>query len=240
MTEDVIIRNGTRGIFDYAFENGASLRSVAIPEGVKIISYYTFSHCTGLTSVSLPGTLGKIWSGAFSHCSSLTTIEIPDSVYLIITGAFSNCTALQTTTENGAIYLDGWVIGYDPNATSVVLRADTRGIASDALQSCDAITSIVIPDGMIQLPQFFGCSNLVSVVIPESVTSILGSAFQDCRALSEIYYLGTESDWNSIEINENNHNLFNATIYYYSETEPAEAGNYWRYVNGVATKWELL
>ncbi len=34
-----------------------------------------------------------------------------------------------------------------------------------------------------------------------------------------------------------NSNLTSATRYYYSETTPTEAGNYWHYVDGVPTPW---
>ena len=51
---------------------------------------------------------------------------------------------------------------------------------------------------------------------------------------------GTEEEWSRVNINnEYNANkvLKNATKYFYSENEPTTEGNYWRYVDGVATKW---
>jgi hypothetical protein len=43
--------------------------------------------------------------------------------------------------------------------------------------------------------------------------------------------------WKGIEIDSNNSKLTSATLYYYSETTPAESGNYWHYVDGVPTPW---
>jgi hypothetical protein len=50
--------------------------------------------------------------------------------------------------------------------------------------------------------------------------------------------MGTEEDWNKIDIDEN-YNLYFicATRYFYSETQPIESGNYWHYVDGVPTPW---
>jgi hypothetical protein len=52
-----------------------------------------------------------------------------------------------------------------------------------------------------------------------------------------VYYTGTAETWAGIEIGSWNYELTGATLYYYSETAPTEAGNYWHYVDGVSTPW---
>ena len=56
-----------------------------------------------------------------------------------------------------------------------------------------------------------------------------------CDSLKNIYYCGAEKDWNNIDIYLGNDILSSATIYYYSADKID--GNYWHYVDGVATKW---
>jgi hypothetical protein len=46
------------------------------------------------------------------------------------------------------------------------------------------------------------------------VTSIGEAAFDECPNLQKIYYAGSESDWNNIEIGSDNECLKNVTIYY--------------------------
>ena len=45
---------------------------------------------------------------------------------------------------------------------------------------------------------FFGCSELTSIEIPSSVTSIGDLAFWFCSGLKDVYYTGTQEQWNAI------------------------------------------
>jgi hypothetical protein len=71
----------------------------------------------------------------------------------------------------------------------------------------------------------------------DSVTAIGVRAFSYCSSLTSVYYTGTAETWAGIEIGGANGRLTDATRYYYSEDTPTEAGNYWRYVDGVPTPW---
>lgn len=54
--------------------------------------------------------------------------------------------------------------------------------------------------------------SLISVTIPNSVTSIGYGAFENCRKLKEVNYKGTQEQWNKIEIGSGNDYLTNAEI----------------------------
>jgi hypothetical protein len=56
--------------------------------------------------------------------------------------------------------------------------------------------------------------------------------------LTRVFYGGeTVTAWDEITKGSGNDPLTNATCYYYSETQPAGAGNFWRFVDGVPTVW---
>lgn len=61
---------------------------------------------------------------------------------------------------------------------------------------------------------FYGCRNLSSIELPSSVTSIGKWAFSGCTSLQNVYYTGTEEQWNAITIGYSNDSLTNATKTY--------------------------
>lgn len=80
---------------------------------------------------------------------------------------------------------------------------------------------------------FVACNALVSMHIPASVTYI-GSNYN--YTIKEVFYEGTEESAQTVDgLTKFMQN--NTTIYYYTETAPTSAGNFWHYVNGKITKW---
>lgn len=73
----------------------------------------------------------------------------------------------------------------------------------------DNIIAIVIHDGVTSIGNhaFFCCYDLTSISIPRTVTSISEKAFYSCDQLTDIYYDGSEEEWEEIEIDQNNWNM---------------------------------
>ena len=99
----VFIREGTKRIGLWAFQNCTSLVSVTIPKGVMEIGWYAFQNCTSLVSVMIPDSVTEIGWYAFYGCTSLTSITIPDHVSKIGLSAFYNCTSLSTITLSDSV-----------------------------------------------------------------------------------------------------------------------------------------
>ncbi len=189
----ITIPDGVTRIGGNAFCNCISLESVTIPNSVISIDDYAFGGCASLASVTIPDSVTNISRFAFSNCASLTSITIPSGVTSIKESAFRNCISLESVTiPNSVISIDDYAFG-----------------------GCASLTSITIPNGVTRIEEsaFCDCTNLTSVTIPVSLTSIRSSAFYGCSSLTDVYYSGTESDWNSIEIGAENDSLINATIH---------------------------
>lgn len=122
---------------------------------------------------------------------------------------------------------------------SVTAGADNFRItrADGEFQFDGATALVVVPEGVTEIKEgaFAGCS-ITAVVLPKSLEQVGNLAFGN--DLQTVYYIGTQSEWRSkVSYGELNFDLDGATKYYYSETAPTEAGNYWHYVDGTPTAW---
>ena len=141
----------------HLYINNTEITNLIIPQGVTSISQWAFEGCSSLTSITIPNSVTSIGRSAFTGCSSLKSIAIPSSVTYIDANAFSN-TGWYNNQYNGLLYLDNWLLGYkgDKPTGKLSILEGTKGVACNA---------------------FYGCSDLISINIPSSVTYIGNSAF---------------------------------------------------------------
>ena len=152
---------------------------VVIPDSVTSIAKYAFSDHSSLTGVTIPDSVTSIGDLAFSGCSGLTEVTIPDSVTSMGADAFSNC----------------------GNLTSVTIGSGITDIREWTFYGCSSLINVTIPDSVTSIGAgaFYGCIGLTRVTIPDSVTSIGDVAFDTgSTRLRDIYYSGSESQWNQI------------------------------------------
>ena len=106
---------------------------------------------------------------------------------------------------------------------SIVISESVTNIGEFAFQNCRGLVNVKILGDIqaIKGGTFDGCSSLKTISLPKSITSIGEYCFDGCVSLTDVYYSGTEEEWNNIEILANNEPLKNATIHYqgYATTE---------------------
>ena len=199
--------------------------SVSIGNNVTRIGYTAFNGCSFLTSIMIPNSVKMIEGYAFQRCTSLTSLILPESVQLY-EGVFNLCDAIET-----AIIPANAISSIPQYSLKIVVIIGGESIKEKAFFNCDSLMSISISDSVESIGEyaFYGCSTLINIIIPESMTSIGDYAFRDCSSLETVYYGGTVELWNGISIGTYNENLTNATLYYYSESQPTEDGNFWHY-----------
>ena len=252
--ENVIIENGVTAIGDYALFHCKNLKSVVIPTSVTAIGGNAFALCSSLASLTIPNSVTAIGDSAFGDCSSLKSVTIPSSVKTFGSSVFSFCYNLTSAVFADGAKSIGESMFYDcSRLSSVTIPNSVTSIGQGAFTDCIALKSITIPDSVtsigdfafygcglenVTIPSsvtrisrgmFYYCGSLKSITVPGSVKSIEGYAFFKANNLTDVYYTGTQKQWNAISIAYEeydeeldwtfnvNEELSNATIHFSEE-----------------------
>ena len=183
-----------------AFRNCDNLKMVIIGEGIRELETFCFGDCKKLTSID--------YLAEEAQC-------IGSRPYVIFSNAGCDTDGLELRIGEKVKCIPDELFGshtwYDdhPKITKVIISLNSN------LQS-------------IHEWGFYRCSELKEIIIPNTVANIDSNAFAETD-LRTVYFKGSTDEWSEIDIHESNTILLNATIYYYSEEEPTEEGNYWHY-----------
>ena len=123
---------------------------------------------------------------------------------------------LSVVVEDGVTSIGDYAFYACWNLTSVTIPAGVTSISYETFYGCSSLTNVTIPEGVTSIDDraFYNCKSLTIVTIPAGVTSIGERAFYGCDAITDVYYSGTEEEWQAIEIGNYNDALSNATIHY--------------------------
>ena len=188
--------------------------------------------------------------------SQMTGFTFTTKAVVVGGGTPNSCTITGYTGSGGDVVIPNGVttIGNDifqfnKSITSVVIPDSVTTIGDNAFDQCESLKTVRFGTNSqlttIGVSAFSYCPNIESISISDSVTSIGNNAFYYCNSLSTVYYGGTAEEWADISIDSTgNDKLTSATVYYYSETEPAlnedetaYDGNYWHFVEGEIVIW---
>ena len=264
LTGAYTVSAATTNIYPQAFENCFELTSVTLPVGLEKISSYAFSCCFSLESIEIPDTVTLVEWGAFSSCSSLKSVKLSSGLSYIDNYLFCYCNALtEIVIPDGVTTIHSEAFTGCESLASVKLPSGLTDIGAGAFVGCTALTEIDIPDGVeeiraytfassglttlvipdgvtdIQDYAFEYCEDLTTVVMPASVEYIAYEAFLACESLTDVYYMGTEAQWNEILIESDNEPLTNANIHFNWNTEP-EITKLENTASGVKVTWDAV
>lgn len=217
-----------------AFYECVNLKTLTTSNSLKVIGDDAFYKCDKLTYIYYSGTqeewnqvsIGDHWNDEMDYVKVYPSDYVVNSDY----GTFQGITGGDTVS---------WT--FDANTYTLTISGEGK-MGVDFAKNLLApiykyvgfrpwenykfdIKRVVISDGVtgVGMNNFRFFPNLTEVVISASVTEIDDSAFQTCDAITDVYYTGTEDQWNSITVGTYNDSLLNATIHYNYHTHNYES-----------------
>lgn len=195
-------KNGGSNYEDQAFYRNTEITSfdeLQYFTGLKAIEQAAFSNCSSLASVVLPPTITGIYANGFSDCSALEHITLTENIKTLGDNVFSR-SGLKTLFIPKSVTSIGILLTNNcPNLVSIVVDPDNTKY--DSRNNCNAIlredngepilmtvcNNTVIPEGVKKLsPLFTESTQLVSIVLPSSLTEVGVVAFADCINLKSV------------------------------------------------------
>lgn len=167
-----------------AFNSHYNLVSVTLPDTVESIGSDAFEDCRNLERIVIPESVTSIFSDAFYGCESLCEITLPSDLDFIGGNAFYG-TAYWNNRSNwtdGSLYMGNYLIDLDEYLEGeYTVKAGTKLIGGNAFQG-SRLSSVIIPESVVSIggSAFEDCKSLKSVNLPNSITYIGDSAFAGC------------------------------------------------------------
>ncbi len=216
----VTIPDSVTTMGDFVFRGCTALSNITIPNGVTTMGEKEFSGCTSLASVNIGDGLTSIPNRTFYGCTALSSVTLGKSINNIAEYAFYGCTSLASLTIPNVVTTIGNSAFYGcTGLTSITIPDSVTTIGTSAFNSCRSLQAVTIPDSVTTMVSgaFSNCVELKEITIPSSVTTIEAIVFSGCSGLTDVYFGGTEQQWNAINLYYGNDCLTGANIHYMAQ-----------------------
>ena len=184
-------------------------RAFTIPDSVTRIADSAFAYCDSLTTIIIPEGVTSIGSSAFQFCSSLVSVTIPYSVTHIGYQPFEYCYSLIEVCNKSTFRITTDYYGYagiGRYAKHIITDESESAIRyiGDYIFFDDGenvyLVKYIGNDSELTLPYYYGRKDygiwnkafyyndkIISVTIPDCVTSMADEAFRNCDSLKSVY-----------------------------------------------------
>ena len=228
---DEIIVYGSGDMYDYDspfdapwgdFSGGAHL--VTVRDGITRVGSCAFAGMTRLARVWFGNTVESIGDNAFSKCYNLYSTNVPESLKSVGKGAFSSCDRIaRFVLPDGATEISDKAFHGCSSLMAVVIPGGVKTVGEESFMECESAQYIEIKNGVevVKTDAFESCSSVSTAYVPRSIKKIERFAFAHCNSLTDIYFGGTEEEWEgAVEYSEYDTALQNATVHFAASSFP--------------------
>ena len=187
--------------YTYGVEAPTKMLHVVIKSGVTSIGKNAFSGCTTIESVTIPNSVTSIGNYAFEGCSNIKSVvwdakNCADFSYSPFTYAKEKITSFVFGSE--VEHIPAYLCSRMSGLTSIEIPNSVTSIGEYTFYVCSGLTSIKVESGNATYDSRDNCNAIIetdadtlilgckNTTIPNSVTSIGGSAFSGCTGLTSI------------------------------------------------------
>ena len=212
----VALGNNAEKISDNAFKNCKALKSFAFGKATKEFSARAFAGCSSLAKLTVSAdnknikavnnavyskdgatlimvanmgshSIAKgtktIADGAYEIAAKISSIAFPATLREIKNSALDGTAWYK---KQGGVVYAGPVLYKVKNASSVAVKAGTKAIADNAINSY-SVKKVSLPASLVRIgDNAFAGSGIKSVSIPDNVSYIGVCAFENCKVLSSV------------------------------------------------------
>lgn len=234
--EEIFIPDSVKNIRKTAFINCSRLKSISIPN-VRIINEAALKNCTSLTSLNAPN-VEIIEELGLAGCGFKELPNLPKLKYIGMC-AFEGCGNLNYVFINENVeYIEEDAFFDCISIKEIEVHKNNKYY--DSRNDCNALINTVentliracintvIPDSVCTLAgTAFQIPNIKKIVIPEGVKSLVGEPFFECNGLEDLYLPGTIE---SFDIHTFHEFSEKATIHYAGTREQFKEIEFYDYI----------
>lgn len=184
---------GVTSIKQYAFYRQTQLKKITFSDSVTTIGTYAFSGCDNLEEIVLGNGITNIENEAFFVNKSNRKVYVPSlEAWCAIRFYDQDSSPLYSSyapSYNPLLYIKNELGNYELLPENLIIPNTVKEIKSYTFYYRTRLNSVIIPDSVTQLlgsNAFGGCSNLTSVVIGNGVKTINSYCFDNCVKLTNL------------------------------------------------------
>lgn len=212
--------NGMVVIGDILVDASMCEGDVVVPDGITTVAGGAFGKYDGeneesmykITSITFPDSVTRLENGAFICCLGLREFNIPEGLeyYGDVMGLPSAWDPKnldmpyvelpESLTKFGGLALSGMKCIKLPDTMTELPSGEATG-AGWTTNPLQYVSEVILPENLKTISELsLACCTFESITIPKTVTKIEMAAFAGCENLQDVYFEGTEEEWNAIDI----------------------------------------